>query len=50
MARGLVVLPASFDRYWWLKLVAGAAILGACLLIFERGVIVETIRRKTPVP
>jgi len=46
----LAVLPASLDRYWWLQLIAGAAILGGCLLISERGVILGMIRRKAKAP
>jgi O-antigen/teichoic acid export membrane protein len=35
VAAGLTALPASFDRLWWAELLAGAAVLGACLIIFE---------------
>ena len=29
-------LPASADRYWWLEVAIGTALLGGCLLLFER--------------
>jgi O-antigen/teichoic acid export membrane protein len=45
----LHVLPVSLDRYWYLQLVVGVAILGACLWIFERRAIAGLIGRKTPV-
>ena len=35
VAAGLTALPASFDRLWWAELLAGAAVLGACLIVFE---------------
>ena len=35
VAAGLTALPASFDRLWWAELLAGAGVLGACLLVFE---------------
>lgn len=35
VAAGLAALPASLDRLWWAQLVAGTAVLGACLIIFE---------------
>jgi O-antigen/teichoic acid export membrane protein len=36
VALGIALLPASADRYWWLQVIAGAALLGGCLLLFER--------------
>jgi O-antigen/teichoic acid export membrane protein len=36
VALGIVFLPASADRYWWLQVIVGAALLGGCLLLFER--------------
>jgi O-antigen/teichoic acid export membrane protein len=36
VALGITFLPASADRYWWLQVIVGAAVLGGCLLLFER--------------
>jgi O-antigen/teichoic acid export membrane protein len=36
VALGIVVLPASTHQYWWLEVAGGAALLGGCLLVFER--------------
>jgi O-antigen/teichoic acid export membrane protein len=32
----IVALPRSFDHLWWLKVLGGAAVLGACFLFFKR--------------
>ena len=32
----IVALPAGAHRYWWLEVALGAAVLGGCLLAFER--------------
>jgi O-antigen/teichoic acid export membrane protein len=36
VALAIVALPATLDRYWWLEVAVGAALLGGCLLLFER--------------
>jgi O-antigen/teichoic acid export membrane protein len=36
VAFGITLLPPSADRYWWLQVIVGAALLGGCLLLFER--------------
>lgn len=36
VALSIAALPASFDRYWWLELLAGGAVLAGCLWAFER--------------
>lgn len=36
VALGITFLPASAHRFWWLEVAIGAALLGACLLLFER--------------
>lgn len=36
VALGIVFLPASAHQYWWLEVAIGAALLAACLLLFER--------------
>jgi hypothetical protein len=30
------LLPASAHQYWWLEVAIGTALLGGCLLLFER--------------
>jgi hypothetical protein len=32
----LLAPPAGTERYWWLEVVGGGALLGGCLLVFER--------------
>jgi hypothetical protein len=36
VALGIKLLPASADHYWWLEVAIGTALLGGCLLLFER--------------
>jgi hypothetical protein len=36
VALGIAFLPASAQQYWWLEVAIGAALLGGCLLLFER--------------
>jgi hypothetical protein len=36
VALGITFLPAEAHRYWWLEVAIGAALLGGCLLLFER--------------
>jgi len=36
VALGISLLPASAHQFWWLEVAIGAALLGACLLLFER--------------
>ncbi len=36
VALGIAFLPASAHQYWWLEVAVGAALLGGCLLLFER--------------
>ena len=36
VALGIASLPASAQQYWWLEVAIGAALLGGCLLLFER--------------
>jgi O-antigen/teichoic acid export membrane protein len=36
VALGIAFLPASAHQFWWLEVAIGAALLGACLLLFER--------------
>ena len=36
VALGIAFLPASAHQYWWLEVAIGAALLGGCLLLFER--------------
>ena len=36
VALGIAFLPASAQQYWWLEVAIGAALLGCCLLLFER--------------
>ena len=36
VALGIALLPAGTERYWWLEVVGGGALLGGCLLVFER--------------
>jgi O-antigen/teichoic acid export membrane protein len=40
----IAALPPSFDRFWWLELLAGALVLGGCLLVFERRVVDQAMR------
>jgi PST family polysaccharide transporter len=35
VAASLTALPTWFDGQWWVELLAGAAVLGACLVAFE---------------
>jgi O-antigen/teichoic acid export membrane protein len=32
----IVALPRSLDHLWWLEVLGGAAVLGACFLLFKR--------------
>jgi O-antigen/teichoic acid export membrane protein len=52
VALAIVALPRSFDRFWWLELLVGAIVLGGCLVIFERRVVMRVIRstRSRPSP
>jgi hypothetical protein len=36
VALGIVFLPAPAHQFWWLEVAIGAALLGGCLLLFER--------------
>jgi len=36
VALGIAFLPASAHQFWWLEVAIGAALLGGCLLLFER--------------
>ena len=36
VALGITFLPASARQFWWLEVAIGAALLGCCLLLFER--------------
>lgn len=36
VAPGVALLPAGTEHYWWLEVVGGGALLGGCLLVFER--------------
>ena len=36
VALAIASLPASTHQYWWLEVAIGAALLGGCLLLFER--------------
>ena len=36
VALAIASLPASAHQYWWLEVAIGAALLGGCLLLFER--------------
>ena len=36
VALGIAFLPASATQFWWLEVAIGAALLGGCLLLFER--------------
>ena len=36
VALAIAFLPASAHHYWWLEVAIGAALLGGCLLLFER--------------
>jgi len=44
VALAIAALPPSAHDYWWLELFAGTMVLAACLLAFERRVIVQTVR------
>lgn len=50
VALAIAALPPSLDRFWWLELLAGAAVLGGCLLVFERRVIDHAMRLLRRVP
>ena len=46
-AAAVVVLgavPRSLDRLWWLQLIAGALVLGLCLLVVERAALQQAWR------
>ncbi len=45
VALSIASLPASLDRYWWLELIVGAGVLGGCLALFERRIIVWGLGR-----
>ena len=36
VALAIVALPASAHQFWWLEVAVGTAVLGGCLLLFER--------------
>jgi hypothetical protein len=36
VALAIVALPRSLDRLWWLEVLVGASVLGACFLFFNR--------------
>jgi hypothetical protein len=36
VALGIAFLPASAHQFWWLEVAIGTALLGGCLLLFER--------------
>jgi O-antigen/teichoic acid export membrane protein len=36
VALAIVALPRSLDRLWWLEVLVGASVLGACFLLFNR--------------
>lgn len=36
VALAIVALPRSLDRLWWLEVMVGASVLGACFLLFNR--------------
>jgi hypothetical protein len=38
VALAIVALPRSLDRLWWLEVLVGASVLGACFLLFNRRV------------
>lgn len=44
VALAIVALPSSLDHFWWLELLAGTAVLGGCLLAFERRVVEHALR------
>jgi O-antigen/teichoic acid export membrane protein len=35
VALAIAALPRTFDRWWWLELAVGTAVLGGCLFAFE---------------
>jgi O-antigen/teichoic acid export membrane protein len=39
VALGIAALPRQFDEFWWIELPAGAAVLGGCVLVFERRIL-----------
>jgi O-antigen/teichoic acid export membrane protein len=44
VALAIAALPPSLDRFWWFELLAGAAALGGCLLVFERRILDHAMR------
>jgi O-antigen/teichoic acid export membrane protein len=39
VALGIAALPRQFDEFWWIEFPAGAAVLGGCVLVFERRIL-----------
>jgi O-antigen/teichoic acid export membrane protein len=44
VALAIAAAPSSFDRYWWLQLLAGAVVLAACAAGFQRRVLLNLVR------
>jgi O-antigen/teichoic acid export membrane protein len=51
VALGIAALPPAADRFWWLEVAIGTALLGGCLLLFERRIARAAwslVRRRPP--
>ncbi len=43
VALAIVALPKAATQYWWLEIAAGAAVLGLCICIFERRIVMAAL-------